>query len=246
MTIKQQLATFHAPRPTELITAGIALANGVRLAWAYAYADAGGVVFSPPGAAGLILGASLSLGTAWVAGAVSRQVAESEMPKIKGAKRTPSEKAKERKARRAQLKALGGSAGLAALLILEPFILAPITLTDMPSRLVANLPGAWAWAWSAALAVAPSIILAALAFAGGTDAPAAPRMRSTKPRTAHAKPEPAPADAQSAPAVKQDAPEVQCTEPGCGMPYKNKAAHYRWHHRQPVEVDRALLIDKEL
>jgi hypothetical protein len=183
------------------------------------------------------LGACLSLGTAWVAGAVSRQVAEAEMPKIKGTKRTPSEKAKERKARRAQLKALGGSAGLAALLILEPFILAPITLTDMPTRLAANLPGAWAWAWSAALAVAPSVILAALAFAGGADAPAAPKVRSAKPRTAHAEPE-------HAPAVKPSAPEVQCTEPGCGMPYTNKAAHYRWHH-QPVKVDRELLLDKE-
>lgn len=63
------------PRLTaEFILYGVSLANALRLAWAYATADANGAIFSLPGAFGLILGAMVSVGTAFVAGKLAARM----------------------------------------------------------------------------------------------------------------------------------------------------------------------------
>lgn len=125
----------------EHILYGIALANALRLAWAYATADAGGNLLSLPGAFGSLMGAAVSVGTAFIAGKL-------------GGKLT--------KAR----KSMTWSA-LIILLVLEPFILAPITKTHMSSSIAETLGSGWSWAWAVALALVPSLVLAGVAVANG-------------------------------------------------------------------------------
>jgi hypothetical protein len=160
----------------------IAGANAVRIAWAYAYADASGNLLSPPGAAGALLGVSLSFGTAFVAG------------KLPGLVRKPT-----------RMKMTSIALGL--ILALEPVVLAPITLTHMPSALKSTLPSPLDGLWSVALALLPSLLLAGLSFANGsmiegTTTQPAPATTQPAPATTPAKasePEPAPATAESLP-----------------------------------------------
>ncbi len=148
---------FRLPKMTsETIMYGIAVANALRLGWAYSYADADGDIRSLPGLFGIILGMFVSIGTAFVAG------------------RIPSIKIKSRY--------VLAWTGLVFLLILEPLILAPLTFTDMPEKLLANIPGAWGWGWSIVLALVPSIVMVSIAFAGGSLVSASqPATASTTP-----------------------------------------------------------------
>jgi hypothetical protein len=235
---KFSLQGLRVPRMNEVIIAGISLANGVRLAWAYSYADAAGNLQSAPGLAGLLLGGSISLGTAYVSGAVARLLIESEPPVIEdGAKPTAPERAAIRKSKTAAARAQIAIVGLAGLLVLEPVILAPLSITDMPTTLAANLPAPWNWIWSVTLAIAPSLALAAVAVAE-------PPVRASAP--AHAQGATAPANTSataqsgkkgSASALqksgggkKSPLPEKICTEPNCGMTYRSWPAHYKAHH----------------
>jgi hypothetical protein len=133
----------------DYIMYGIAIANAFRLAWAYAYADADGVALSLPGGFGLLLGATVSIGTAFVAGRI---------PGLKGKRLILS------------------WVGLVLLLIMEPAILSPLTYTDMPARLRENIPGLIGWAWAVILALVPSLVMVSIAFANnglvGTSQPA--------------------------------------------------------------------------
>lgn len=125
----------------DLIMYCIALANAVRLAWAYAYADAAGNLLSAPGLAGALLGVALSVGTAFVAGKIPGLKAKSRQRLTWGA--------------------------LVAILLLEPVILAPLTVTDMPASLRATLPGGFGWGWAIVVALLPSLVIAAISFANG-------------------------------------------------------------------------------
>ena len=131
---KHQLKAEH-------ILYSIALANALRLAWAYAAADAGGNLFSLPGAFGSLMGIAVSAGTAFISGKL-------------GGKLT--------KAR----KTLTWSA-FVILLVLEPFILAPITMTHMSPTMATVLGPGFSWAWAIALALVPSLVLAGVAVANG-------------------------------------------------------------------------------
>lgn len=141
----------------------VAIANAFRLAWAYAYADADGRALSLPGTFGLVLGAAVSIGTAFVAG------------------RIPATKGK---------RLILSWAGLVALLIMEPLILAPLTFTDMPAKLRANIPGGWGWSWSVILALVPSIVMVSIAFANGGLVGSATESLPSQPKPAKAKVEP--------------------------------------------------------
>jgi len=125
----------------EHILYGIALANALRLAWAYATADADGDLLSLPGAFGSLMGVAVSVGTAFMSGKL-------------GGKLT--------KARRA----LTWTA-FVIVLILEPIILAPLTMTHMSQSMTALLGPGFSWAWAAALALVPSLVLAGVAVANG-------------------------------------------------------------------------------
>lgn len=147
---------FSLPRLTaEHILYGIAAANALRLAYAYSTADAGGNVWSLPGAFGLLLGAVISVGTAFISGKL-------------GAKLT-----------KARLRLTWGAFIL--LLVLEPVILAPITMMDMPEALRETL-GGMAWPWAVVLALVPSLVLAGVAVANGgiveAAQPSAPKSQS--------------------------------------------------------------------
>ena len=132
---------FTLPKlSAEHILYGIAAANALRLAYAYSTADAGGNVWSLPGAFGLMLGAVISIGTAFISGKV-------------GARLTKSRKALT-------------WAAFVMLLVLEPVILAPITMMDMPEALRETL-GGMAWPWAVTLALVPSLVLAGVAVANG-------------------------------------------------------------------------------
>lgn len=124
----------------DVILYGIAIANSFRLAWAYAYADAGGNVLSLPGAFGLGIGATASLGIAYVSGKIPGRITA-------GRKRL-------------------AWAVLIIALLLEIIILSPLTLSDIPDRLRLTL-GWLAPAWSVVLALMPSLIMAGVAFASG-------------------------------------------------------------------------------
>ena len=147
---------FPLPKlSAEHILYGIAAANALRLAYAYSTADAGGNVWSLPGAFGLMLGAVISIGTAFISGKL-------------GARLTKSRKALT-------------WAAFVMLLILEPVILAPITMMDMPEALRETL-GGMAWPWAVTLALVPSLVLAGVAVANGglveTTQPSAPKSQS--------------------------------------------------------------------
>ena len=126
----------------EHILYGIAAANALRLGWAYASADAGGQILSVPGVVGAILGATVSIGTAFIAGKL-------------GGKLT--------KARKAIT-----WAAFVIVLILEPIILAPLTMTHMSEPMAQLLGPGFGWAWSVALALVPSLVLAGVAVANGS------------------------------------------------------------------------------
>lgn len=137
---KMQLPRLNA----EMILYGISIANALRLGFAYSYADAGGNILSMPGMFGLVMGAVVSVGTAFVAGKL-------------GARLTKA---------RTRLTWIA----FVMLLVLEPVILAPITMTDMPTALTDTLGGrggVMAWIWSAVLALVPSLVLAGTAIANG-------------------------------------------------------------------------------
>ena len=125
----------------EHILYGISIANALRLAWAYATADAQGNVFSVPGAFGSLLGLSISLGTAFVAGKLGGKMTQTR-------------------------KAITWTV-LVSLLILEPIILAPITMTHMSVSMVTLLGPIAGWVWAAILALVPSLVLAGVAVANG-------------------------------------------------------------------------------
>lgn len=120
---------------------GISLANALRLAWAYASADAGGEIVSLPGAFGLLMGLSVSVGTAFIAGKLGSRLTKGR-------------------------KTLTWLAFL-ILLTLEPFILAPLTMTHMSPEMSQVLSPGFSWAWAAVLALVPSLVLAGVAVANG-------------------------------------------------------------------------------
>lgn len=124
----------------DFILYGISLANAFRLAWAYAYADAGGNWFSLPGAFGLGIGAMISLGVAYISGKIPGKMTDTR-------------------------KRLGWAVLIVGL-ILETIIVSPLTLTDMPEKLRLTL-GNLDWLWAVVLALTPSLILAGVAFASG-------------------------------------------------------------------------------
>lgn len=124
----------------DIILYGVSIANSFRLAWAYAYADAGGNVLSLPGVFGLGIGATASLGIAYVSGKIPGKMT----------------------AARKRL----AWAVLVIALLLEIMILSPLTLSDIPDKLRLTL----GWAaplWSVVLALLPSLIMAGVAFASG-------------------------------------------------------------------------------
>jgi len=194
----------------------VAAANAVRLAWAYAYADAGGNLFSAPGAAGTMMGLTVSVSVAFVAG---------KLPGVRGKARIQ----------------LTWSA-LALILVLEPLILAPLTVTDMPHSLRATLPFPLDWLWSIILALLPSLALAAVSLANGSmieataQAPASDQASETaKPKSgkkpadvppsdektapipqpaAQSEPEPAPIPLQATPS--EPVSEIACRHAGAG------------------------------
>jgi len=125
----------------EHILYGISLANALRLAWAYAIADASGNIFSLPGAFGSLLGLSISLGTAFVAGKL-------------GGKLTHARK-------------VITWTVFVILLALEPVILAPITMTHLSVSMATLLGPVAGWIWAAILALVPSLVLAGVAVANG-------------------------------------------------------------------------------
>ena len=130
------------PRLTaEHILYGIGIANALRLAWAYATADAGGNVISLPGFFGLLMGAAVSIGTAFIAGKLAARLTKAR-------------------------KTLTWCAFIASL-ILEPIILAPITMTHMSVSVSTLLGPIVSWIWSVVLALVPSIVLAGVAVANG-------------------------------------------------------------------------------
>lgn len=120
---------------------GISLANALRLAWAYAEADAGGVVLSLPGAFGLLLGGGVSLGTAFIAGKL-------------GGKLT-------------KLRTVLVWIALGLLLVLEPTILAPLTVSHLSVSMETVLGPVLRWGWAVALALVPSLVIAGIAIANG-------------------------------------------------------------------------------
>lgn len=120
---------------------GISLANALRLAWAYAEADAGGMVLSLPGAFGLLLGGGVSLGTAFIAGKLG-----GKLPKVRTV--------------------LVWSA-LGLLLVLEPMILAPLTVSHLSVSMETVLGPVLRWGWAVALALVPSLVIAGIAIANG-------------------------------------------------------------------------------
>lgn len=120
---------------------GISIANALRLAWAYATADAGGNVLSMPGVFGSLLGASISVGTAFVAGKLGG--------KMTNARKTITWTV------------------LGLLLILEPVILSPITMTHMSVAMLTLLGPVAGWIWSAILALVPSLVIVGVAVANG-------------------------------------------------------------------------------
>lgn len=120
---------------------GISTANALRLAWAYAAADAGGNILSVPGAFGSLLGASISLGTAFIAGKLGGKLTKIRTTIVWTA--------------------------LILLLVLEPTILAPITMSHMPVAMVTLLGPVVAWIWSIVMALVPSLVLAGVSIANG-------------------------------------------------------------------------------
>ena len=140
----------------EHILYGIALANALRLAWAYATADAQGQLLSLPGAFGLMLGGVISIGTAFISGRL-------------GAKLTKA---------RLRLTWIA----FVTLLVLEPVILAPITMMDMPDEL-RNTLGGFAWAWAVILALVPSLVLAGVSVASGGVVDAVAPAPQSKPQS---------------------------------------------------------------
>jgi hypothetical protein len=125
----------------EHILYGIATANALRLAWAYATADAGGNVVSLPGFFGLLLGATVSIGTAFISGKLGGRLTQGR-------------------------KVLTWAA-FVLVLVIEPIILAPITMSHMSTPMMALL-GVWgSWVWAISLALVPSLVLAGVAVANG-------------------------------------------------------------------------------
>jgi hypothetical protein len=182
----------------------VALANSVRIGWAYAFVDAGGNLLSAPGLAGALLGAVLSLGTAFVAGKI------------------PALKAKAR----VRLTWIS----LALILVLEPVILAPITVTHMPAALQTTLPGGWKWLWGVTAALLPSLVLAAISFSNGSLVEGSAASEEKPARS-----EPKPAKSEPEPAKEPEKPAFSCH---CGYIAKSQAAlnaHQAKH--KPAEAD---------
>lgn len=131
----------------EHIMYSIAAANALRFAWAYSVADAGGNVWSLPGAFGIVLGASISIGTAFLAGRLGGNL-------------------------RGMRKVLTWASFL-LLLVLEPVILAPITLSEMPDSIRAVV-GWFSPFWAVTLALVPSLVMAGISAADGKLVESAP------------------------------------------------------------------------
>ena len=210
----------------EHILYGIAAANALRLAYAYSTADANGNVWSLPGAFGLMLGAVISIGTAFISGKL-------------GARLTKSRKALT-------------WAAFVMLLVLEPVILAPITMMDMPEALRETL-GGMAWGWAVVLALVPSLVLAGVAVANGglveTTQPSVQKSQS-EPQSDASGVSSAPKRRSTAQSAKNAAHglafPMECPH-GCGETLKSASqysAHVgRWCKNRPVKVDPSLLID---
>jgi len=132
--MKMQLTAAH-------VVYGISIANALRLAWAYAEADAGGTVLSLPGAFGTLLGAGVSLGTAFIAGKLGGKLTKVRTVIIWST--------------------------LSLLLVLEPIILAPITISHMNVTMETVLGPVMRWVWAVVLALVPSLVIAGIAVANG-------------------------------------------------------------------------------
>ena len=125
----------------EHILYAIAIANALRLAWAYSTADAAGEILSLPGLFGLVLGFAVSFGTAFISGKLGARLTKGR-------------------------KVMTWSAFIFVLL-LEPFILAPITMTHMSSGMSELMSPGFQWAWAVSLALVPSLVIAGVAVANG-------------------------------------------------------------------------------
>ena len=197
----------------EHILYGISIANALRLAWAYAVSDAGGNVISLPGLFGLMLGASISVGTAFVAGKLGGKLTNTR-------------------------KAISWTVFI-VLLVLEPMILAPITMTNLSDDMAQVLGRTMSWVWAVTLASVPSILLAGVAVANGglVDTVAhAPQIQGTATGATDS----VGVAGRTAKSAKHSAPEMRtCKVEGCGMPYRwpqGKGAHYKKWHKDLVIV----------
>lgn len=158
--VKMQLTAAH-------VVYGISIANALRLAWAYAEADAGGEVLSFPGAFGLLLGAGVSLGTAFIAGKLGGKLTKVRTTLV--------------------------WCVLVLLLVLEPTILAPITVSHMSVTMETVLGPIMRWVWAVVLALVPSLVIAGIAVANGglIEATAAKPLSETSEPVSGAAPLPA-------------------------------------------------------
>ena len=203
----------------EHILYGISIANALRLAWAYATADAGGKILSVPGVFGMLLGASVSLGTAFVAGKL-------------GGKLT-------------KVRTIILWITLGLLLLLEPTILAPITMTHLPVSMETLLHPIMRWVWSVVLALVPSLVLAGVSIANGglVEAVASKPLSETQ------------SDAGSLPAKKNSRlkslskpqAEFPCRHaPQCGRTFKTQNAENAHAGRCGFKPTISMPIEQEL
>ena len=229
----------------------IALVQGSRFALAFHLADAGFASLFGPFAMiidilGGLLGIATSLGIGYVA---------SIMPGIQAAQRGKWVKV-----------------ALTVLLVVAPFILAPVTVAGMDPGLRKTLDDIGSvWVWAVITASAPDLVIAAISMAdkdllsaNAPTAQAAPQTaesadavpthsKRTATRTATA------ADALRAQCTALQA-QCACSAPGCAWkpdlerllvskdPAKSasamKAGHVRNNHL-PIKVDTTLLVNKE-
>jgi hypothetical protein len=182
----------------------IALANALRLAWGYAFADADGNILSLPGAFGSLMGSAISVGTAFIAGKLGGKLTKTR-------------------------KTLTWSA-FVILLILEPFILAPITMNHMAPGMKVLLGPGFSWAWAAAMALVPSLVLAGVAVANGglVEATAQQPLSETSGSLSDNKGGSAKGSSRLAKSSKESA-EVHCKYEGAGCKRTGSQAQMNGH-----------------
>jgi hypothetical protein len=191
--IKMQLTAAH-------VVYGISIANALRLAWAYAEADAGGKVISLPGAFGTLLGAGVSLGTAFIAGKLGGKLTKVRTTLV--------------------------WCVLVLLLVLEPTILAPITISHMSVTMETVLNPLMRWVWAVVLALVPSLVIAGIAVANGglIEATAAKSQSEPSESLSGAEPQPAKRSSRSKSQSEQKA-KIACRyAPQCDRTFDSQNA----------------------